>query len=202
MTDSTPEAVVDDLQALVPVLFTAVEAGTQEAALFFEERDEPIDPYLFPNMVRWRARRELERAEIDAVEDEECSVDPRLANNGILIKHRGYTLRLLKAGDNGDVPPPGPSKPRQSFYNQPLFGDTEFVNLVVVWTYRRDTRAVELELTCPKSADAYSNVSLHFRIVLEHPAIALPPAIAIGEPDADLTDLKLRVRPAELRPLG
>lgn len=187
----TPDDVVLDLRDLTPDLFRAVEAGTQDGVLFFEEHERPIDPYLFPSIVRWKARVVLAEASISVEDDDECAVDEALPNNGILLRYRTYTIRLLKA-DHGQVPAPGPSRPRRDFWAQPLFGSTSFMNLIVIWDYDFETGEVTLDLACPRSAEAYGNVNLHFRRRLDHPVVT-----ATATADDDTGDLNIRYRTSE-----
>ena len=41
-----------------------------------------------------------------------------IPNNGICIRVPGFVVRVLKSADDGGVPAPGDSTPRQNFYNQ------------------------------------------------------------------------------------
>lgn len=109
-----PEETLAQLAPLIPPLDRSIEAAIQEARSFFDGREVNVDPFLFPCLVRYHAKLLLE--EVGQTADYELD---DLANNGLYLRFAGYQIRILKS-DNGKLPVPGPSKPKQEFYNQQL----------------------------------------------------------------------------------
>lgn len=157
-----PQEIFRDLRRELALLCEAVEAGTQTAREFSEDRGWEVDRVLAPHIVRSVVKRVLEAAG-RRVEDMEPE---SLANNGLLYHCRRYSIRVLKAQD-GVLPAPGPSERRQDFFNQrptqerilgwaTASGETEpkIVHLVVCWDVDRQYELAELYLAFPKAGSA------------------------------------------------
>ncbi|MCL5883777.1 MAG: hypothetical protein M1377_00215 [Deltaproteobacteria bacterium] len=161
-----PQAVLEDLSRLVPVIYDALEASLNYTREYFDEHNQGIDPYLAPALVRYNVKLYL-RAAGQTAEDF-FDLDT-MANNGLLLTNGRYKIRILKS-DDGDLPPPGPSKAKQAFYHQlPLVfsskteDDDAPLNLVVVWDVTSDYRLRGLSLVCPKSGNtSRSSVEKHW----------------------------------------
>lgn len=183
-----PNAVVADLKAVVPIMWAALEVGTLRSREYFDGRGLDVDSFLFPNIVRFEAKLHLIAAGEDVFETE------ILSNNGLVMRHLEYQLRLLKS-DNGELPTPGRSKRKQAYYSQqleffaPLVGEPlETVNLVVLWDVDSNWNLSCLELVYPKSGGhTKASVSAFWDIPLEHPAVTLDTANrpTIENPDDD-----------------
>lgn len=159
------EDIFPKVKPLLIKVHQAFEEAVPEAKEFFESQEKNIDRYLFPNIVRYYVKDLLESAgfAIEMDEDEESVVDyqfQRLVNNGLSGTFKGFRFRILKA-DRGQLPVPGPSKPKQQFYNQQLplhFGMPfdEYIkivrpNLIVLWEVDAHHDFLRLRLACPKT---------------------------------------------------
>lgn len=140
----------------------SIEAGTQTAREFFEEKGWEVDRVLAPHIVRSVVKRVLEATGHGVEEMEPES----LASNGLLYHCGRYRIRVLKAQD-GVLPAPGPSERRQDFFNQrpsqqrilgwaAASGEEEprIVHLVVCWDVDREHELAELYLALPKAGSA------------------------------------------------
>lgn len=164
---------LDRITPLPVVIRQAFEAGTQEAREYFAQRGEPVEPYLFANIARYRAvcyLREHTQALVEYAQEE-------LNNNGIGLVFAGCYLRVWKArhwpGESkGHVPAAGHSHARQAFLSQhiqlPLFAEedsldealrTVDVNLVMLWDVDRKHRLAELRLVMPKHGSIRSTTT-------------------------------------------
>ena len=170
-----PEETLAQLTPLVRTLYHSIEASIQEARSFFDARSATVDPFLFPCLVRYHAKFLLNEAGQAA----DYELDD-LANNGLHLRFAGFQIRILKS-DNGRLPVPGPSKPKQEFYNQQLeFGfmnagadaiDRNVVNLVVLWDVTGLRNLERLTLVCPKAGSTTrDSVEQHWEIQIPHPA--------------------------------
>jgi hypothetical protein len=122
--------------------------------------DPPLDPHLFPHLVRYQVCRLLRQEEFDAsiIDDEDVPPSVRvMAMSGIEIEFRNRKIKIWKSRKGG-IPLPGRSASRKAFLqeNQVLFGSAgEFFkarNLVLLWDVD-STGDVTLELVCPMPSD-------------------------------------------------
>lgn len=157
------DEVLEDLKTELPVLCEAIEAGTQRAREVFEEENREVDRVCAPHIVRSMAKHVLKNSG-HRVED----VDPeKLANNGLLYHCGRYSIRVLKARQEGILPVPGPSERRQEFFNQkPTQGRIlgweaavgeatgKITHLVVCWDVDHEYELAELYLAMPKAGSA------------------------------------------------
>jgi hypothetical protein len=204
-----PDQVLADLTSLVPVAYEAMEIGTQVATHFFRslaaqdrkkgrQAASKPDVDLYPQLVRFFAKREFDRFKISAEFERET-----LRNNGLFLHYRRptreYNIRLLK-NDAGQLPAPGKSMSKVSFYQQSLsFMDGDFsgpsLNLVILWYINGQHWLDHLSLVCPKggsenSAEAY----------WQHP---IPhPADAARENDPAAAADEIQITPKRIRRLG
>lgn len=162
-----PKTVLEDISRLIPVIYDAFEASLNSTREYFEERNQAVDPYLAPSLVRYNTKLYLREAGQTAEDIFDLGT---MANNGLLLTYGKYKLRILKA-DDGDIPAPGPSKIKQAFYNQELpfvfsSGTEENdapLNLVLVWDVANDYRLRGLSLVCPKAGNtSRSSVEKHW----------------------------------------
>jgi hypothetical protein len=173
-------AVLARLDPLVPILYRSIEAGVAESLNFFGARGRPVDPYLQPNIVRWKAKQVLDAAGHDTqLEDGQVIVAKGLtfhrqpiANNGLQVSYGDLLLRILKM-DGAGVPLAGPSRARQSFYEQlSLFEqDVERLKLLVLWSADAGGLAGDLFLVCPRrGAETRQSLEVHWVTAIPHPA--------------------------------
>ena len=152
----TPEEEVQALGPLIPLLFEGFEGSTEAACHFFESQNKPVNPWLYPELVRYHMTDFL-RDKVQVIED----FDPEeIIKNGLSLIFRRRRIRMWKAHDD-ELPAAGPSKTKLGFLNQQLsfyledgaFQEIEH-NLVVLWSVDRAQRLSKLYLLCPKSAES------------------------------------------------
>jgi hypothetical protein len=179
--EQDPDAVLWRLGPLVPILYRAVEAGIAESLDFFSSREQPVDPCLQPNLVRWKAKQILDEAG-HLTELESDNVVPLagrtfarlpIANNGLQLSYADLLLRILKS-DGGGVPLAGASRARQRFYHQlSLLGEeaVDVLKLLVLWDVDQLGLDGELLLVCPKrGAETKDSLEVHWMVAIPHPA--------------------------------
>lgn len=186
--DSVPDGdeTLNRITPLPIVIRQAFEAGTQEAREYFGQRREPIEPYLFANIARYRAvcyLRGHSQALVEYAQEE-------LNNNGVGLIFSGCYLRVWKArhgvGESkGHVPAAGHSHVRQAFLSQhiqlPLFAEedslddalrTVDLNLVMLWDVDKKHRLSELRLVMPKNGNVH-RTSTYWDIPIPNPILAM-----------------------------
>lgn len=182
MNDFSPFPTADDaladLTQFLPVVWEALDSAATGAASFFAE-GVPIDACLFPNLVRYYAKRFFASRHVDA-KDEDTPSDFQsigLANNGLCVVCGRYAIRIRKS-DDGLVPVPGPSMTLQQFYRQiplpfnmankpPQVVDT---SLLLLWHVDELHRLDGLELSCPRDGgDSRSSVEIYWSVPLTSP---------------------------------
>lgn len=176
------EDIFPNLEQLATILYEVFEVSTPEAKDYFENRGEPIDRYLFNDLVRYGVKKRLVTRGHSVVHEEEehGAVDNGnsfrpLANNGLAGAYNGYRYRILKA-DDGTLPPPSPSKRKQAFFSQQLafpdmgIGDQQVFrpNVVFLWETDSKSNFSRLQLSCPKSGDG-NKAEHYFTEPIPHP---------------------------------
>lgn len=189
MSVPSPDAVLTRLHRLWPPLYTAFERGTQVAREFFAQHQTPPAPWVYPDIVRWQALRSLKAEGFDA----EALELRGLPNNGILIRHEGYTLRVMKALPDGSLPGPGPSAEKQQFFQQLCLGQwgEEIRNLVLLWHPDELFNLDSLSLACPKDGEG-TKAESHWQVPIPHPAVGtlseIPAPTATDDLEIDLDE--------------
>jgi hypothetical protein len=182
-----PEEAVFLLRELMPIwpsIVRALEAGTIASREYFDTLQRPVDPFLFPNIVRYHAAEYLREVALAEGVDYEFETLP---NNGLKVCFGPYRLRILKA-DHGDLPVPGHSRSKQFFYQQRfeqqlLFGEA-MMNLVVLWDVDGRGNLTRLDLVRPVAGEeTRSSVLYDLRVPIPHPAEREEPAAHEVEPD-------------------
>jgi hypothetical protein len=195
-TIPAPEETLAQLTPLIIPLYRSLEASVQEARGFFDDREETVDSYLFPCLVRYHAKLLLEEAGQTA----DYELDD-LANNGLYLRFGGYQIRILKS-DNGKLPVPGTSRPKQEFYSQQLEFDfmpaetgeptRSLLNLVVLWDVSGLRNLEKLTLVCPKAGSTTrDSVEQHWEIQIPHPAHLQEPMPRVEA----VEDLEISLKP-------
>jgi hypothetical protein len=189
-----PEAALQFLGPVHPLIFRALEQATEHARIYFESHDLAVDPYLFSALVRYHCRRKLLEAQGQVAD----LVVNRLQNIGTEISYRGVHIRLWKASDDGHLPPPGASAAKQAFYHQPFLPGMEEpagTRLAVIWEIDASLGLADVTLVCPKGvSEPWEPGEEHWRVPLPHPAVSVsaqaPARPAATELELDL-DLEL-----------
>jgi hypothetical protein len=190
---------LQDLDDFVPLLWEGMEWAVGEAVTFFGI--EPVCPNLFPNLVRYYAKRFFLARHLAAT-DEETSDTPAfeqigLANNGLCVVRHRYALRIRKS-DNGLVPVPGSSTTLQQFYRQqPLPfnlvdrpAQAVDTSLLLLWDIDAKYNFAGLQLSCPSAGETTrASVQTHWSVSLANPIIASP-ATASTALFADLDEIQ------------
>ena len=106
-------AVLNEISEIVPYVYDALERAIMDSTGFFPQ-GEKVDPFLFPNLVRYYAHKYLENApkELDGF------VIERLSNNGLFLVFGGYHIRVWKA-DEGHCQQLGTPNAACSFSSNP-----------------------------------------------------------------------------------
>lgn len=163
-------AVLSDISPILPYIYSALERAIADSTAFFPQA-AAVDPFLFPNLVRYYAHKYLEGApqEIDGFLIE------RLSNNGIFFSFGAYRIRVWKA-DEGQLPAPGNSDRRLEFFEQPeLFPGMRSMKLAIIWDTTSKGSLRNLMLVCPKG-DGNPSAEIgqaHWQIEIPHPATAI-----------------------------
>ena len=208
--------VLAQLQPIVPLVYRAMEGALQKTREFFEDRNVEVDRSLAPNLVRYFAKEFLVAEGQVVIEEEEADtadyeLQP-LPNNGLCLSFGRHEIRILKS-DDGELPAPGQSKSRQTFWNwngQQSFNfsygdepastsEEEFPNLhlIILWDVAPVKYTLKkLLLGCPTSGDTTKeSVSAYFLEEIPHPIEAIDLALTSnGAPVLDDLDLDLKVR--------
>lgn len=194
--ENESDSVLSDLQSIVPVLYQGFEGAMQQAREFFAEEGQPVDVWLFPNLVRYYALPIFVTLGLSP---------EKMNNNGLCINHGRYRIRSLK-DHQGEFPTPGPTKARQNFWRQitlpfpPMFASLMerrggSLNLIVMWEVTKNHSLKQLTLGCPKNGTHDpASAEWWWKQDLAHPALTLfPEPQALVEDDAidDLDDYTL-----------
>jgi hypothetical protein len=120
------------LQPAVPAIFDSLQYGVSSAAEDHARHryDRSVDPHLFMHSARRAAcERFKELGILATTEDGRRS---RLQMSGIRLEHQVLHLWVLSSQD-GSVPVPGRSRPRQQFWRQEPTLDGQD-NLLLLWS--------------------------------------------------------------------
>ena len=174
-----------DLEPVSARVYEALEYGIECGQDFFG--DHPLDPWLFPHIVRFRTCERLSEHQ------SQFSVKQN-PMSGIEISHQGYHIRVFKkCGPEEYLYPPGHSQGRQDFYDQQLVlpGTVHLMavplrpNLAYVW--EPVGADLELHLVCPNGFESiWKPGECRWDIPIEHPATEFTPDIDFAGGDEDL----------------
>jgi hypothetical protein len=186
-------AVLADISQIVPYIYESLERAIMDSTGFFPQ-GEPVDPFLFPNLVRYYAHRYL----ADAPKEIDGFVIERLSNNGLFLVFGGYHIRVWKA-DEGQLPAAGNSERRLEFFEQPeLFPGMRLLKLAIIWDTTNRGTLKNLMLVCPKGDGNPSTETgqAHWQIEIPHPAmsVAVTPTA-----DSSVEDLELELPSSVLK---
>jgi hypothetical protein len=178
--------VLGAIQPIVGPIYGGLEEAIDLAKQFFPE-GKKIDPFLFPNLVRYYA---LERLEPVSLEIDRFLVN-RLSNNGISVRYGEYHMRIWKA-DEGELPPPGYSQTKVDFYEQrELFPGMRYLKLAVIWDVTSAGTLKKLLLVCPKGdGPPFANGQAHWQIEIPHPVTAISADKELAQQATDDLPLK------------
>jgi hypothetical protein len=177
------EDIYGETVRLLVRIYEVMEKAVPQAKEFFVSGDEPVDTYLFNDLIRYHAK-ELLRDSGFAVEDDVEDVSEyefrTLSNNGLFGRFNGHLFRILKA-DHGRVPMPMSGK-RREFYTQPPQlplplntpdkpGANASHNILILWEVDDQYNFLRLRLACPESVGrTRESLKVYFNEPLPHAA--------------------------------
>lgn len=149
----------DEMRLLAPltrVLFASFDRNTERACHFFESASKSINPYLYPELVRYWVREDL-KEHYKVVGDIICE---DITKNGISVVFGGRRIRIWKAKED-ELPAPGRSQVKKAFLGQQLsfYISNEGVlkqienNLAILWVVDSRRRLDKLFLALPESVE-------------------------------------------------
>jgi len=142
---------------LCNTMYRIMDAAKSDALSYFFSEDSPREPFLFANMVRYKARYYLEGMKL-----KRCTVE-KILNNGIHLKFPRDEFKIWKS----TISNPNATRTKSNYLTQPEieqgilpFEDTKNVyplplqrpplRLVILWDLNA-AQEIELFLVCPKS---------------------------------------------------
>jgi hypothetical protein len=173
---------IGDLESFMTLLYQALEAGAVICRRYYDELcgGESPEAYLREMVVRGQAKRYLKEngLHVKSIKERGFSLasEPLLS---LLVHHRGYAIRVLKA-KHGIAPGCGKSKRRRDFYNQvsvayvgddgkPAHSNT---NLLVFWDFSPKFGIASVWLACPEVAGSRSqDVVLAWQELMPSPVV-------------------------------
>lgn len=109
-TRNVPDAqtAMCDLAEIIPAIYDVIENATLKARDYFWAQDLVVNNAAYVALVRYHA----------VLQFQDRGYRPEnLPNNGLCLTYGGYKIKIYKLLFKA-VPPPGPSRRRQRFYNQ------------------------------------------------------------------------------------
>lgn len=168
-----PDAVLNDLASILPIVYEGLERGTFKALDYFDQLPEeyrrPIDPHLAAYLTRFHTRLKLNQEGHNAENGEDCQ-DYTLSyvpNCGLYVAYKQYKIKIFKS-KNGEVPSPGNSLSKQRYYEQmQLFshidGAETYLNLILLWEVNPPYSLKSLSIACPQSGgNTRNSVIMHW----------------------------------------
>lgn len=190
--------VIDTLGELPPILHEVMDKAVTESRTFFEERGEKINTSLFPNLVRYFAKRQLEDPYYKSFGYQVIE----LCNNGLFINYEDkgcvYRIRILKADEDGELPVHNLSEIKKDFFtqNNPVlpgmenlepFVLTSLLKLVIIWEVDQNYILTTFQLVCPNGERGY----VHFAGDIQHSATAITMQGMFDDLVDDLDDIEI-----------
>ena len=211
-SNSEAEVVLRDVFPLLTLVLSALEHGTFKVQEYFENEEVDVDRCLAPSLVRFWAKKELERTGHDVKEEEEEDFDlEHVTNIGLCLTYRHYHIRILKSFDGG-LPVPGQSKKRRELYNQQIemfdytsnddrVSSPSTLNLIILWDVDELYNLQDLRLACPKAGDfTRASVQVHWNVPIPHPVLSIDASVEVQTEMEEAVDDNLPiyvVRPAD-----
>jgi hypothetical protein len=174
-----PQETLAAISRLHPEIYRAIDHGALKAKEYFEAEGLEKEQSIFSGLVRLHARAYLRNIGIETMQVE------RLNLCGLSLRIPSYAIKMWKTQD-GKLPVPGTSTPKQEFYQQPLFSDgaqIDELNLAVLWNLDSLDHLSAVWLVCPKDGDERS-AEVHWTIRIPDPTLAVSaPAPTDNPPD-------------------
>lgn len=205
-----PQAVINDLAPIIPVVYEGLEQGTFKALEFFDGLDEayrrPIDSHLAAYLTRFYTRIRLKEKGQEVENGEDCKEYSLkyVPNCGLYLGYQQYKIKIFKS-KNGEVPTPGNSIKKQGFYEQmQLFSEIDGVephwNLILLWDVSAPYNLKSLSVACPQAGGRTRNS------VIMHWHEPIPEAFLFGivrpeptkETEDEVEDLPLSLAKTEI----
>ena len=150
-------------------MYRVIDAAIANALSYFYGEQVSVDPFLFPDLVRFWAKRYFK-------EVNEAYDIADLPNNGLRLNFSDSSIRIWKSPD-GNIANPNATKPKREYLTQlelpfgdmpPLYQIRRLVGLplrlVVLWDVNTTSEA-ELLLGCPKSIQRNpESVKFHWKL--------------------------------------
>src|SRR5688572_14508749 len=97
MTIPEPAEIIAEVEPMLIVIRGALRHGIKKAREYFnEEEEENPDPWLAPDLVRWNAKRHLDRGgHASEMLDEDYTRIPA-SNNGLRLTFKGFPIIVRK----------------------------------------------------------------------------------------------------------
>jgi hypothetical protein len=164
------QIILEKLGHVPATVHEVMDKAVTLARAFFENRDLPIDPFLFPNLVRYEAKLLFETPKYRAA----GYVLTVLSNNGLLLIYRPetttYRIRVRKADEDGEFPTQNLSDGIKDFCRQPNlpmwangeedweeFVCPELLKLFIIWDVNEAYGFSGCDLACTK--DEFGNLA-------------------------------------------
>lgn len=184
--------VLADVAPVAGPMWRALEKGTHAGAEYFDALGQPIERFLYSSIVRFHARLSLDGEGLFSADDPSPVTREPLANIGLLLHFREYSIRILKAA-NGSLRP-ARSIAMQGYCEQlALFSqDVDSMNLIVIWDATVDGALASVKLVCPRYAPLKkASVSVHWMIDVPHPAETMSVDSLEHVDDDDVLDIPI-----------
>ena len=184
-----PKETLRALRDLHPEIYGAFEHGVFKGRIHFESEGLEWDGSAFSTIVRLHAKSFLAAKNLDTVEIEHVNL------SGLSLRLPKYHIKMWKS-EGAELPAPGPSEPKQEFYQQWLFPNNEDgllpLRLAVLWNIDSAKNLSAVWLVCPKYGDEKC-AEAHWCIRIPDPAISS----TRKAPAAGVAELPIQRQPEE-----
>jgi|GEM_PF-2610188 len=195
------QVILEKLGHVPATVHEVMDKAVTLARAFFEERDLPVDPFLFPNIVRYEAKLLFDSPKYRAV-GYMLSV---LSNNGLLLIYNFestiYRIRVRKADEDGAFPTQNLSEGVKEFCRQPnlpLWADgiedweefacPEILKLFIIWDVDEAYGFTGCDLACTKNEFG----ELAFADSIPHSAMSIQVENDFNEWPTEIEDIDFR----------
>lgn len=167
---------LNQLEPVIPLIYQALDRGTESAADFFEQAGKTVNPALYPELVRYFAAEEL-RDKGQVVEE---FVQEPIGRNGLCLVYKKRRIRIWKATED-ELPAPGTSSVKTGFLNQQLSWDLADLenpgpierNLAILWNIDPRHRLSGLHLVYPRAtASSWSPAAKYWSAEIHNPFLS------------------------------
>lgn len=186
-----PEDHRDFLLSFLHALYRIIEEAIPETQAWFEDRNEPIEPFQFAHTVRYKIKMGIQK-----LEPSDFKVSMKyLPNNGLEINFerasRKYCIKIYK-GVHGMLPAPGHSESKKRFWEQgTLFAEENLAiyNVAIIWNVDFYYSLTDLQLVRPALIGSEQRIGQQlWSLPISHPAemMTLPESDSTSQDETDL----------------